>query len=296
MTERLDLVLDSQCALGECPVWSPRETALYFVDIKGMKLHRLEPETKRHTVIALSEEIGCFAIRKDGGFIAGLRSGVWHLAADGSRVAMLAPNPEHHATNRFNDGRTDPRGRFFLGTIDEPKAGATAGLYRFDKRGLAQIEGGLTTSNGLAFSPDGRVMYHSDTPRFTIYAYDYDVETGTASNRRIFAQLQPNPGGGGGRPDGGAVDVEGCYWTALYDGGRVQRYSPTGELLAEYQVPAGAPTMVAFGGADMKTLYITSARDGRPADELARLPHSGGIFSLRTKVPGVPEPLFDPEA
>ena len=294
MTESFTLALDSQCALGECPVWSPVEQALYFVDIKGMKLHRLEPETHRHTTVGLSEEIGCFAIRKDGGFIAGLRSGVWHLGKDGERIAMLAANMEPAATNRFNDGRTDPRGRFFLGTIDEKKAGATASLYRFDKRGLEKVESGLSTSNGLAFSPDGRTMYHSDTPTFTIYAYDFDVETGEATNRRVFAKLKPE-GNDRGRPDGGAVDVEGCYWSALYEGGRVQRYAPDGKLLAEYPVPARCTTMVAFGGADMKTLYVTSARDGRSDEELAELPHSGGVFSLRTDVAGLVEPLFDPQ-
>lgn len=294
MTSPFSLVLDAQCALGEGPVWSGTEQALYFVDIKGMKLHRFEPEAKRHTTIGLSEEIGCFAIRKDGGFVAGLRSGVWHLAPDGERIAMLAPNPEPTATNRFNDGRTDPRGRFFLGTIDEKKAGGTAGLYRFDRRGLAKIESGIWTSNGLAFSPDGRIMYHSDTPAHTVYAYDYDVETGEATNRRVFAKLEPK-GDDKGRPDGAAVDAEGCYWSALYEGGRVQRYSPKGELLGEYPVPAMCTTMIAFGGDDLKTLYVTSARDGRPAEELERLPHSGGVFAMRTEVPGLPEPQFDPQ-
>ncbi|MBP0616579.1 SMP-30/gluconolactonase/LRE family protein [Jiella mangrovi] len=294
MTATFSLALDARCALGECPVWSLAEKALYFVDIKGMKLHRFEPEAKAHSTIGLSEEIGCFAIRKDGGFVAGLRSGVWHLSKEGERIAMLAPNPEPAATNRFNDGRTDPRGRFFLGTIDEPKAGRTASLYRFDKAGIAKVEGGLSTSNGLAFSPDGRTMYHSDTPAFTIYAYDYDAETGEATNRRVFVRLEPR-GDDRGRPDGGAVDAEGCYWTALYEGGRVQRYSPQGELLAEHEVPARCTTMVAFGGDDMRTLYVTSARDGRSEEELADLPHSGGVFSMRCDVPGLAEPLFDPK-
>ncbi|MCE7029762.1 SMP-30/gluconolactonase/LRE family protein [Jiella avicenniae] len=294
MTSPFSLVLDAKCALGECPVWSGPERALYFVDIKGMKLHRFEPETGRHTTIGLSEEIGCFAIRKDGGFVAGLRSGVWHLGPNGERRAMLAPNPEPNATNRINDGRTDPRGRFFLGTIDEMKAGGTAGLYRFDRCGLAQIESGLWTSNGLAFAPDGRTMYHSDTSARTIYAYDYDVASGEATGRRIFAKVT-NVGDDKGRPDGAAVDAEGCYWSALYEGGRVRRYSPKGELLGEYPVPAMCTTMVAFGGKDLETLYVTSARDGRPAEELERLPHSGGVFAMQTDVPGLPEPQFDPE-
>ncbi|MBO0902863.1 SMP-30/gluconolactonase/LRE family protein [Jiella sonneratiae] len=294
MTSPFSLVLDSRCELGEGPVWSGAEQALYFVDIKGMKLHRFEPASRRHTTIGLSEEIGCFAIRKGGGFVAGLRSGVWHLGPDGERIAMLAPNAEPAATNRFNDGRTDPRGRFVLGTIDETGDGGTAGLYRYDRRGLERIEGGIMTSNGLAFSPDGRTMYHSDTPRFAVYAYDYDEETGAATNRRVFARLDPDAADRA-RPDGGAVDAEGCYWSALWEGGRVQRRSPRGELLAEYPVPARCTTMVAFGGRDLRTLYVTSARSGRAPEELERLPHSGGVFAMETEVPGLAEPLFDAE-
>lgn len=289
-----ELALDAGCALGECPVWSAEEGVLYFVDIKGMKLHRFDPESGRHTSVGLSEEIACFAPMKGGGFVAGLRSGVWQLDDKGERVTMLAPNPEDQAASRFNDGRTDPAGRFWLGTIDEPKAGGKAHLYRYDKRGLVAVESDLMTSNGLAFSPDGRTMYHSDTPRFTIYRYDYDVETGEATNRAVFKTLEPE-GSDRGRPDGAAVDAEGCYWTALYEGGRVQRYSPDAELLAEYLVPAQCPTMLAFGGADRRTLYVTTARDGRPDAELEALPHSGGVFAMRVETPGLAEPLFDPE-
>lgn len=284
-----DLALDCRCLLGESPVWSPTERALHFIDIKGRAHHRWEPETGHHTVKALDEDPGSMALVAGGGILFALRSGIW-LERDGIRT-LLAANPENQATNRFNDGRTDPVGRFIVGTMDEPRVDGTAHLYRFDRRGLAPLEGGLFVSNGLAFSPDGGTMFHADTKRHTIWTYDYDVDTGSATNRKTFATLPE----GNGRPDGGAVDAEGCYWSALYEGGRVQRYSPAGELLAEHAVPARCVTMPAFCGDDLRTIIVTTARAGRPEADLAAFPHSGGLFAMRVDVPGLPEPLFDLE-
>ncbi|CAO3430519.1 SMP-30/gluconolactonase/LRE family protein [Azospirillum doebereinerae] len=288
-------VLDARATLGESPVWSVAEQVLYWVDIKGRALHRFDPATAADTAWILPEEIGCVGLRKGGGFIAGLRSGLWTLDADAKPVALLAANPEDTAASRFNDGRADPAGRYLAGTLDEAKAGGTAHLYRFDRRGLAALAGGLLTSNGLAFSPDGRTLYHSDTPTFTVHRYRYDPATGEASEREVFLRFQPS-GDDRGRPDGAAVDSEGCYWTALYEGGRVQRHAPDGTLLATHPVPARCPTMVAFGGPDLRTLYLTTASAGRPAEELGRFPQSGGVFALTVDVPGLPEPLFDPAA
>jgi sugar lactone lactonase YvrE len=286
------LSLDLRAELGECPLWSVDEQALYFVDIKGRALHRFEPRTSEHVAMPMPEDIGCIGFRKGGGFIAGFRSGLWLLDQDGARRQRLADNPEEQSQSRFNDGRVDPAGRFLAGTIDEPKQGGRAHLYRYDGRGLAVLAGGLLTSNGVAFSPDGRTLYHADTPTFTIWRYAYDPTTGDATERTLFARLSPTESDRG-RPDGAAVDAQGCYWTALFEGGRIQRYAPDGQLLAEFPVPARCPTMVAFGGPDLKTLYVTSARSGRPADELAALRHSGSLFSMRVEVPGLPEYQFD---
>lgn len=288
-------VLDARAKLGESPVWSVADQALFWVDIKSRALHRFDPVTGADTAWTLPEEIGCVGLRRGGGFIAGLRSGLWTLDADAKPLAMLAANPEDTAASRFNDGRTDPLGRYLAGTLDEPKAGGKAHLYRFDRRGLAVLAGGLLTSNGLAFSPDGRILYHADTPTFTVYRYRYDPATGEATDREVFLRLHPS-GDDRGRPDGAAVDADGCYWTALYEGGRVRRHAPDGTLLSEHPVPARCPTMVAFGGPDLRTLYLTTARAGRPAEELERFPQSGGVFALRVDVPGLPEPLFDPAA
>jgi sugar lactone lactonase YvrE len=288
----LTVALDVRVQLGECPVWDADGQVLFFVDIKGMALHRFHPATGEHAVVTMPEEIGCIGLRKGGGFIAGFRSGLWLLDAQGGREALLAENPEDQRTSRFNDGRVDPAGRFLAGTIDEPKDGAKAHLYRFDRRGLATLAGGLHTSNGVAFSPDGRTLYHSDTPTFTVWRYAYDPASGEATDKALFARLEPTETDRG-RPDGAAVDAEGCYWTALFEGGRIQRYAPDGRLLAEYPVPARCPTMIGFGGADLKTLYVTSARTGRSQDELVTLPHSGSLFSMRVDVPGLPETRFD---
>jgi len=285
---RFRQVLDARTQLGESPVWDAGRQALYFVDIKGRVLHRFAPRTGDHDVWPVSEDIGCIARAVGGGFVAGMRTGVWRLDERGRQIAKLADNPEDVATSRFNDGGVDPRGRFWVGTLDEPKRGGAAHLYRLDNRGLVAVTAGLLTSNGLAFSPDGRTMYHADTPRFAVYRYDYDVTTGAAENRRIFVQLDPN-GADRGRPDGAAVDVEGCYWTALYEGSRVHRYDPDGALMAQYPAPARRPTMPRFGGPDLTTLYLTSAVD--PADAVP-----GALYAMDVDVAGLATPLFDPTA
>jgi sugar lactone lactonase YvrE len=288
----LEVALDVRAELGECPVWSVEEQALYFVDIKGRALHRFMPATGAHRTFPMPEEIGCIGLRKGGGFIAGFRSGLWLLDADGNRMQKLADNPEDQRTSRFNDGRVDPAGRFLAGTIDEPKDGGRAHLYRYDSRGMATLASDLLTSNGVAFSPDGRILYHSDTPTFTVWRYAYDSATGEATDKTLFVRLQPSESDRG-RPDGAAVDAEGCYWTALFEGGRIQRYAPDGRLLAEFPVPARCPTMICFGGPDLKTLYVTSARTGRSEDELKAYPHSGSLFAMPVDVPGLPEYKFD---
>lgn len=285
MMSTFERVLDVECQLGESPVWVAGRSELIFVDIKSRRLHRFTPSTGALQTHAIAEDIGCVAPAKDGGYIAGLRSGLWLLNDAGAKMELLAANPEDTTTSRFNDGKVDPRGRFFAGTLDEPKAGGNAALYRYDRRGLARLSGGLLTSNGLAFSPDGRTLYHSDTPRFVVYRYDYDPESGETMNRRVFVELQPT-GGDRGRPDGAAVDATGCYWTALYEGARVQRYDPDGKLMSEHSVPVRSPTMPAFGGPDLRTLFVTTASDANGG--------RGNVYAMPVDVPGVSILPFDP--
>lgn len=282
-------VLDVKARLGECPVWSARDKALYWCDIDGPSLNRFDPATGENRAMPMPESIGSFALRKPLGFIVALRSGIWLARSDGGleRRILAAPyDPAHH---RFNDGRCDPAGRFFVGSMNENRDAPSGTLVRIDAGGaMHEVFAGFTISNGLAWSPDGRTMYHSDTPAHILRAFDYDVATGTPSNPRILRQWE----GETDRPDGCAVDSAGNYWSAFYRGGKVVQLSPRGETIAEYPIPAMCPTMCAFGGPDLRTLYVTSARGGRDAQELARLPHSGGIFAMTVDVPGMPEPYF----
>jgi sugar lactone lactonase YvrE len=282
-------VLDIKASLGECPVWSGAEQVLYWVDINAPSLNRFDPKTGGNTAMPMPESIGSFALRRSGGFVIALRSGFWLAAADGTLIEKVGDAPYNAAQHRFNDGRCDAQGRFLAGYMNEARDINSAALVRLDPDYTqTRVLSGMTISNGLAFSPDGRTMYHADTPTRVIHAFDYDPIAGTATNTRLFARFT----GEGDRPDGAAVDRDGCYWSALYGGGKVVRLAPDGRVLAEFLVPSVCPTMCAFGGPYLRTLYVTSARQRRSADELLRLPQSGGIFAMAVDVPGLPEPAF----
>jgi sugar lactone lactonase YvrE len=285
----LTCVLDARAALGECPIWSVREQVLYWEDIDAPALHRFDPRTGEDVAMPMPASIGCFALRERGGFVVALRSGIFFIDATGNVERKVADAPYDPAHHRFNDGRCDPRGRLWVGTMNERRDAPTGALYRLDPDfSLREVVGGITTSNGLAWSPDGRTMYHADTPAHTVWAYDYDLDSGTPSRRRVFAQWP----GETDRPDGATVDSRGHYWVAFYRGAKVVELSPRGELVAEHPVPAMCPTMPAFGGPGLRTLYVTSARKQREPEELARLPHSGGLFAKSVDVRGLPEPHF----
>ena len=284
-----ECVLDVKASLGECPLWSADEQALYWVDINAPSLNRFDPATGINAAWPMPQSIGCVALREGGGLVAALRDGFWLIEPDGTldrRIASAPYDPEHH---RFNDGRADRRGRLWAGSMNERRDQSSAALYCLDPDStLTSMVAHVMISNGLAFSPDSRTLYHADTPTRTITAWDFDLASGAIANRRVFARFSDE----NDFPDGAAVDSEGCYWSAFYRGGKVVRFSPRGERLAEYPLPARCPTMCAFGGPDLKTLYVTSARQRRDAEELARLPLSGGIFAMRCDVAGLPEPRF----
>lgn len=284
---RFELVCEASCQDGESPVWLPAEERLLFIDVKGRHLHRYDPRAGTLATLAVDEDIGFVAPASGGGYLAPMRTGIWLLDEDGRKRRCLATNPADPRTVRFNDGGTDCRGRLLIGTIDETKRDGSAGLYRLDAHGLTELAGGLMTSNGVAFTSDGRTLYHSDTPRFVIYRCDYDPETGGMSGRRVFARLD-SQAPDRGRPDGAAVDAAGRYWSALYEGSRVNCYDSSGALLAEYPVPARSPTMPAFGDADMKTLYVTTAKSADGS--------GGGLYALRVDTPGLIRPPFDEES
>jgi sugar lactone lactonase YvrE len=222
-----------------------------------------------------------------------MRDGLWRFhPASGQRTALASP-PYNPAQERFNDGKADPQGRFWVGTIYEPRTPALAALYRLDGGRLQRCADGVTVSNGLGFSPDGRTLYWSDTKAHTVFAFDFDGQDGSLSRQRVWTSF-PLRGADqpleqyGGRPDGAAVDAEGCYWVAMFEGARLLRLSPAGEVLTELRLPVRCPTMPCFGGDDLCTLFITTSRQNRPAEELAREPWAGQVLQCRVDVRGLP--------
>ncbi len=284
-----ECVLDARASLGECPTWSAAEQVLYWVDINAPALHRFDPATGRDIAMAMPSSIGCFGLRAGGGFIVALRDGIWLAHPDGTLESKVAEAPYDGEFHRFNDGRVDREGRLWAGTMNERRDAPSAGLYRIDPDfAVTRVIAGVTISNGLAWSPDGRTMYHADTPTQTINAYDFDPIAGLPTGMRVFHRFTAEAD----RPDGAAVDCEGNYWSALYRAGRVAKLSPRGEEIASFAIPAMCPTMCAFGGPRLSTLYVTTARQEQTDGELARLPRSGGVFALAVDVPGQTEPEF----
>jgi len=284
----VEVALAAKANLGECPRWDERQGLLYWVDINAFQLHRFNPKTGINETLTFEEEIGCFSLRQEKGFVLAMRSGFYFLDGWDTQLRPISDPEAGLDKNRFNDGRCDAEGRFIAGSYYPPKDYDGANLWSLGANlSVTKLVQGLLTSNGAAFSPDNKTFYLSDTPKHVIYGYDYDIHTGGISNGRVFHQFPT----GNGRPDGASVDVEGHYWTALYEGGRVVRIDPEGNIVEELMVPARCPTMAAFGGDDMKTLYITSVGN-RAAEELEDYPHSGAIFKVDVEVPGLVEHRF----
>jgi sugar lactone lactonase YvrE len=279
--------------LGESPLWHPSEQVLYWCDIPGHKLHRFDPAGGAHREWAFDTDVACCAPLHAGGLLLALRSGLVRFDPTTGTSSPLAKAPYDSAHERFNDGKADPRCRFWVGTIYEPRNPPRAALYRFAEGRLDQMASDITVSNGLAWSPDARTLYWADTQAHRIDALDFDVGDGSLSRRRVFAQFpvkapDQSLAGYGGRPDGAAVDAEGGYWVAMFEGARLLRFAPDGTLMRELQLPVRCPTMPCFGGRDLKTLYVTTSREKRPADELAREPLAGCVLQLRVEVAGLP--------
>lgn len=278
--------------LGESPLWHPAEQRLYWCDIPAHRLHRFDPASGQHDSWALHGDAACCAPLLEGGMLVALRGGLERFDPATGKGRRIIKAPYDLAVERFNDGKADPRGRMWIGTLWEPRDAPRAQLYVYDRGELQPRAGNVTTANGLAWSPDGGTMYWSDTRAHTVYAFDFDPATGDLGNRRVFARFEPKADGAaaaayGGRPDGAAVDGEGAYWCAMYEGSRLLRIAPDGRLLAELPLPVRCPTMPCFGDADLKTLYITTAADGRPADELAAQPLAGRVLRVRVEVAGL---------
>lgn len=280
--------------LGECPLWDHRQALLYWIDIPGMAVHRLHPDSGQHTQWMMSSEPGCIALHSTGGLIVALRTGLAHLNTETGALQQLTPAPYDSNTTRFNDGRCDAAGRLLTGSIYEPRDHAGASLYCVERGQIRDLGCAVTTSNGVAFSIDSKTLYHADTPAHRITAYDYDLASASIGTARVLHQFPSDKSASnyGGRPDGAAVDAEDAYWCAMFEGGRLLRLSASGEILQEILLPVRCPTMLAFGGDDLRTLYVTTARNNRSAQELADYPLSGHLLTLRVAVPGCAECIY----
>lgn len=281
-------VADVKAVLGEGPVWVEREQALYWVDIKAPAIFRRDEASGAVDRWTPPFRVGSLAPAAAGGFVGGAEKGLaWIDPVAGRYELFHDPEPEL-PHNRFNDGKTDRQGRFWAGTMDDREEAATGSLYRLDAdMSVSRADAGYQVTNGPAFSPDGRTMYHSDSARQTIYAFDLDG-AGGVSNKRVFAQF----GDGDGYPDGMTVDAEGCLWVAVWDGWCIRRLSPAGERLQEVRMPVQRPTSCAFGGVALDRLYVTSARVGLAEKELTMQPLAGALFMIMPAAGGLPQTPF----
>ncbi|WP_285411687.1 SMP-30/gluconolactonase/LRE family protein [Variovorax sp. efr-133-TYG-130] len=303
---------DSLCELGESPFWHPQERSLYWLDIPGRAVLRTRGDigTPGATVErwALPTEPGCMAPARRGGLVIALRDGIYRAREWGGELAAMARVEHDVRTMRFNDGKCDALGRFWGGSLNEAKDRPNAALYCLDARSdtgisptITQMANQATTANGLAFSPDARTLYWADTAAHVVHAWDWDAEANSLSHARVFQQFSAKPEGWtpasplhyDGRPDGATIDAQGHYWVAMFEGAQLLRFSPSGERVASVAVPVQCPTMPCFGGDDLKTLFVTSARKGRPADEIAQRPASGMVIAMRVDAPGLPVSFFE---
>lgn len=295
MSATVELIVDGRDAVGESPVWREAEQALYWTDIPARKLHRWSVATGVVSTWATPQMVGCIApMALTGQWVAAMEDGVYALTLhdDGRLDGVCLAGVDHAQPGmRFNDGRCDRQGRFWAGTMVQNMglAAHAGGFYRYSAdAGLACVVPDLITPNGMAFSPDGRTMYLSDShPNVqTIWAFDYDVAIATPSNRRVFVDMKPLAG----RPDGATVDTDGCYWICANDAGLIHRFTPAGRLDRSIALPIKKPAMCAFGGAGMDTLFVTSIRpDGI---DLSDQPLAGGVFALQPGVCGLAETEF----
>lgn len=275
--------------LGEGALWSARERAVWFVDIKGRQVHRYDEATPTRRSWPAPEDVGFIVAASGGRFICGLKSGLYEFDPADGKFQLLTLVDADRPRNRLNDAHVDAAGRLWFGTMDDDEASPTGALYRFDSTGLYRCDDGYVITNGPATSPDGRTLYHIDTLKREIYAFDLAAD-GSLSQRRVFARVTEDDG----YPDGPVVDATGCVWVGLFGGWGVNRYSPSGELLSKLRLPVANCTKVAFGGSDLRTLYITTAWKELAPEQRTQQPLAGGLFAVRVDTPGLPPNEVDP--
>ena len=275
--------------LGEGPMWHVGEQALYWVDINSRCFYRYTPARSTVERFDVGVPVGTVVFRQAGGLMLATRDGfaTWDFA---TQTLDFWVDPEaDRPDSRFNDGAVDANGRFWAGTMDTKEGDPISALYRLDPDGtIHTMQTGITVSNGIAWSPDQRTMYYTDTRTSTIMAYEFDVTTGRMGEKRPFATIPADAG----YPDGHTVDSEGCLWGAHWDGWRITRYDPDGRVMLTIPMPVQRPTSCMFGGPDLTDLYITSASIGLTAAQRAAQPQAGDLFRIRTSVRGLPENHF----
>lgn len=279
----VDLVLDAGAALGEGAIWHAASRTLWWVDIDPGIVHLYVPATGKDRTVGVGKPVGTIVPRASGGAAVALSDGLYGLDLERGSVTRLAANPE--SANRFNDGKCDPAGRFWAGTI-----GKDAALYRLDGNlTLHKMISGVKCSNGIVWSRDRKTMYYIDTPTQQVAAWDYDDATGAVTNRRVAVAIPPSEGS----PDGSTLDAEGNLWVAMWGGSSVNCYHPTsGKLLRKLKLPVSLVTSCAFGGPGLDTLYITSSGAHVAPDKKAAEPLAGGLFKARPGVKGLPASEF----
>lgn len=294
----VDCVIDSRDKIGEGAFWCPQEGALYWLDVPMPScLHRFVPKTGRHDTWPMPEMITALAKRRDGTLLVASENGLGFFDPRHPVLKNVATLEPWKPLNRSNDGAPDARGRFLIGTMQNnlgpegeaiPITSAGGGLWSIAPD-LAQREvvGAIHITNGVVWSPDSRILYVADSMIQRIFAFDYDLETGSVGDRRVFSAVADL-----GYPDGAAVDSAGCLWSARWEGHCIARFRPDGVVDCVVPIPASNVTSCAFGGDDLATLYVTTARLGVDAGTLARYPQQGGVFAFRPGVAGLPRPCF----
>jgi len=273
--------------LGEGPVWVERDSALWFVDIKKQQVHRYDPADGSKRSWEAPEQIGFILPAERGGFVAGLKSGLYRFDERSGTFDLIVEVEPDKPMNRLNDGVVDPEGRVWFGTMDNNEKDKSGAFYCFARGRLVRTAiDGIAITNGPAISPDGRLLYVVDTLRGTIEAAEI-LGDGELGERRPFVRIDPKDG----HPDGPSIDSEGCVWISLYAGWEARRYSPAGELLERVRFPVANITKIALGGDDLRTAYATTARQMLNPAQIAKQPQIGDLFEFRVDIPGVPCPL-----
>ena len=292
----IELILDVHDQIGESPLWSRSENALYWIDVKARALFRFEPADGATQRWDFPSEIGCFALyQSERAALVALRSGLFRLDLLDGALSLLADPPYNPALYRFNEGECDGAGRFWLGTMFEPQdhaehANSAPGqlFYYTTSEGLVPQPDFSFIPNGLAWSADGATLFFAHSKEHKIYRFEFDVAQGRLGERALFAEISPELG----VPDGSAVDEEGCYWSAIHGGSRLIRFKPSGEIDREVMLPVSQPTMCAFGGPNLDMMFITSASAKLNLLHKVTEPHAGGLYRLRPGVRGLPRHGF----